>query len=77
MQYSVPRDQRSGDQPRLMNDWLVLELFESFHSRRKLYQHHTGFAPSVEFKTLDVETLVSSVPGREQSSTLITKQRMR
>jgi len=22
MQYSVPRDQRSGDQPRLMNDWI-------------------------------------------------------
>ena len=77
MQYSVPRDQRSGDQPRLMNDWLVLELFERFHSRRKIYKHHAGFALSVEFKTSDGETLASSVLGREQSLTLITKQRMR
>ena len=77
MQYSVPRDQRSGDQPRLMNDWLVLVLFEKFHLRRKLYQHHAGFALSVEFKTSDVETLASSVPDREQSLTLITRQRMR
>ena len=75
MQYSVPRDQRSGDQPRLMNDWLVLVLLNFL--TRKLYQHHAGFAPSVEFKTSDGETLASSVPGREQSLTLITRQRMR
>ena len=74
MQYSVPRDQRSGDQPRLMNDWLVLVLF---HLRRKPYQHDAGFAPSVEFKTSDGETLALSVPGREQSLTLTTRQRMR
>jgi len=47
MQYSVPRDQRSGDQPRLMNDWICAKCGVQNFRRRDACFKCSG--PRTEF----------------------------
>merc|ERR1719397_1750415 len=61
MQYSVPRDQRSGDQPRLMNDWICAKCGVQNFRRRDACFKCSG--PRTEYDTSnEAEDEVSTHP---------------